>query len=151
MSNYIEHARRELNAIGYKLDGPLEDGPNKWTMENLFELLEVFGKQGHSGMSAPMIARMFSKLALFEPLGPLTGKDEEWVEVSDGLFQNVRCSHVFKENGEAYDCEGIIFKEPDGSCYTNRDSRVKVTFPYTPERQYIRRDPSSFDIHSPEG
>ncbi len=25
MSNYIEHARRELNAIGYKLDGPLED------------------------------------------------------------------------------------------------------------------------------
>jgi hypothetical protein len=140
--SYIDHARRELNAIGYKLDGPLEDGPNKWTMENLFELLEVFGKQGHSGSSAPMIAGMFKKLALFEPLGPLTGKDDEWQEVAEGMWQNIRCSHVFKDaNGKAYDGEGVIFQDPDGLCYTNSDSRVYISFPYTPERRYVRRTP----------
>lgn len=144
MSNYIDHARRELNAIGYKLDGPLEDGPNKWVMENIFELLEVFEKQGHSGSSAPYVAAMFQKLANFEPLGPLKGTDDEWNEVGDGIFQNNRCSHVFKEHGQAYDIEAIIFKDSNGSCYTNRQSRKNISFPYTPERVYLHR-PSQTD------
>lgn len=144
MSTYINHARRELNALGYKLEGPLEDGPNKWIMENLFELLEVFDKQGHSGSSAPMVAGMFKKLALFEPLAPLTGKDDEWMEVADNCWQNIRCSHVFKgADGRAYDIDGIIFRDEDGSTYTNIESRVYVAFPYTPERQYVRRDSSA--------
>lgn len=140
---YTEHARRELNALGYKLDGPLEDGPNKWIMENIFELLEVFGKQGHSGMSAPYVADLFCKLAKLEPAAPLRGTDDEWVEVGKGHWQNIRCSHVFKEaDGRAYDTEGIIFREPDGGCYTNRDSRVYISFPYKPERTYLSRPAS---------
>lgn len=140
---YIEHARRELNALGYKLDGPLEDGPNKWIMENIFELLGVFEKQGHSGSSAPYVADLFCKLAKLEPAAPLTGKDEEWVEVAEGMWQNVRCSHVFKDaDGRAYDIEGIVFRDPDGGCYTNRDSRVFITFPYKPERRYVFRPAS---------
>ena len=140
--NYAEHAKRELAAIGYKLDDT-EDGPNKWIVENLLELLEAFGKQGHSGSSAPYVAKTFAKLALFEPLGPLTGADDEWVEYAEGHFQNKRCSHVFKENGVAYDIEGRIFREPNGSCYTNFDSRVPVTFPYTPKREYVDRTSQS--------
>lgn len=140
---YREHARRELNALGYKLDGPLEEGPNKWVMENIFDLLDVFSQQGHSGSSAPYVANLFCKLAKLEPAAPLTGKDDEWGEVAEGVWQNKRCSHVFKgADGRAYDIEGIIFRDPDGSCYTNGDSRVYITFPYTPERRYIRRDAS---------
>jgi hypothetical protein len=132
----IEHAKIELQAVGYDLNQAEED-PNKWICKNVLELLEVFSAQGHSGSSAPYCISMFEKLARFEPLCPLTGEDGEWGEVSPGHFQNRRCSHVFKENGEAYDIEGRIFREPDGCCFTNRDSRVLVTFPYTPKREYV--------------
>lgn len=138
MSNLIEHARTELAAAGYKAQ-PGRPIIEKMVMEDVLELLEVFAKQGHSGSSAPMIVSLFKKLALYEPLAPLTGKSEEWIEVADGMWQNVRCSHVFKDVNGAWDIDGIIFEDNDGSRYTNRDSRVPVTFPYTPERQYIRR------------
>jgi hypothetical protein len=152
----IEHARRELNAIGYSLDGPGKDGPDKWVMENVLELLETFSKQGHSGSSAPYVAALFQKLANYEPLCPLKGTDDEWNEVGHGMWQNNRCSHVFKgEDGVAYDIEAIIFKDSNGSCYINRDSRRNITFPYTPERVYLSR-PSEPDtpfaaLERPEG
>lgn len=138
MSNLIEHARRELAAAGYRVE-PGRPVVEKMVVEDVLELLEVFANQGHSGSSAPMIAALFNKLALYEPLAPLTGKPDEWIEVSEGLWQNCRCSHVFKDVKSAWDIDGIIFEDSDGSRYTNRDSRVPVIFPYTPERQYLRR------------
>ena len=136
MSSYTEHAKREFVALGYDLNDK-EDGPNKWIMENILELLKVFGAQGHSGTSAPYCINMFRKLAAFEPLSPLRGDAVEWVEVSDNVWQNNRCSHVFKEkDGVAYDTQGRIFKERNGACFANRDSRVNVEFPYTPKTEY---------------
>jgi len=133
---YREHAETELKALGYNLDDK-EEGPNKWIMENLFELLEVFSAQGHSGSSAPYCINMFKKLASFEPLSPLTGEDWEWTEVTDGVLQNKRCSHVFKENGQAYDILAYVFREPNGCCYTSKESKAEITFPYTPKTEYI--------------
>lgn len=37
-----------------------------------------------------------------------------------------------------YDTEGRVFCDPDGICYTNRDSRVDITFPYTPKTEYVK-------------
>jgi len=136
-SNTIKHARRELIALGYDLNQKEED-PNKWIVENIFELLRVFNKQGHSGSSAPYCASMFKKLALFEPLCPLTGDDSEWNEVGNDTWQNIRCSHVFKGvDGKAYDIDGKIFRELDGCQYTSADSRVFITFPYIPKSEYV--------------
>lgn len=138
-SNLELHARRELKAAGYDPDDK-EEGPNKWIQENVIELLRVFSKQGHSGSSAPYCVDLFQKLASFEPLVPLQGTDDEWNEVSDDLWQNNRCSHVFKgADGKAYDIEGIIWRDPDGGCSQNYESRVPVTFPYTPKREYRDR------------
>lgn len=143
-SRYRSHAEQEFVAMGYDLNDK-EEGPNKWIMENIFELLEVFDKQGHSGMSAPYCANLFKKLALFEPCAPLSGNDEEWSEYSDGRFQNKRCSHVFKDKerfgGQAYDSNGRVFRDPDGSCWTNYDSAVPIEFPYTPKTEYVDRTP----------
>lgn len=141
-SNYTRHAKREFLAVGYlPLDQEQEDGPNKWIQENILELLDKFGDQGHSGGSAPYCVEVFRKLALFEPLCPLTGEDAEWNEVGNGMWQNNRCSHVFKEaDGTAYDIDGRIFREPNGVCYTGRESRVNVTFPYTPKQVYVDVD-----------
>lgn len=133
--NLVEHAKVEFKAAGYDPDE--KDGPDRWIQENVIELLEVFSKQGHSGSSAPYCIEMFRKLASWEPLVPLQGTEAEWMEVSDGMFQNVRCSHVFKDaDGRAYDIYGIIFRYPDGGCFTNKESRVYIEFPYTPKREY---------------
>ena len=141
MNDLIEHAKREFLALGYKPIDEEEDGPNKWIQKNVLELLRVFSKQRHSGSSAPYCVELFKKLSMFEPLGPLTGEDHEWCEVGDGMWQNKRCSRVFKdEDGRAYDIEGRIFREPSGCCYTNRDSRVYVDFPYTPKSEYVDVD-----------
>lgn len=134
--NLIEHARRELPGLR-----PGADGMDKLMAEQVLELLAVFSAHGHSGFSAPFAIGMFKDLANFEPLGPLTGEDDEWADISGGetkLWQNIRCLHVFKgEDGRAYNIEGKVFRQPDGCCYTSRDSRVYVEFPYTPERKYV--------------
>jgi len=139
VSNVVLHAKRELLAAGYAPDDK-EEGPNKWIQENILELLDVFSKQGHSGFSASYCIHAFATLAKFEPLTPLTDADDEWNEVADGVKQNNRCNHVFKQpdrfNGQAYDIEGIIFKSPDGSCFTSSDSFVPITFPYYPKKEY---------------
>lgn len=128
------HAELEFECVGWDY----EDESNQWMRDNVLELIDVFAKQGHSGMSASYAISLFEKLARHEPLAPITGADSEWVEVGEGVHQNRRCSHVFKEaDGRAYDIDGKIFRDPDGSCYTNKDSRVYVTFPYTPKREYV--------------
>lgn len=141
MSNLEEHAKRELLALGYD-PNEKQDDPNKWIQDNILELIRVFAKQDHSGSSAPYCVNLFSKLAMFEPACPLTGEDSEWNEVgADGengvLYQNNRCSHVFKNDKGAYDTDGKIFREPNGCCYTSFASHVPVTFPYTPKREYV--------------
>jgi len=104
----------------------------------VMKMIEQFSEEGHSGFSASMAISMFERLARFEPLSPLTGKPDEWNEVAEGQWQNRRCSHVFKDaDGRAYDMDGRIFREPDGSCFTNSNSRVYIDFPYTPKREYI--------------
>jgi len=139
-------ARRELLAAGMDPDGP-EDDPNTWMAQGTLALIALFAEQGHSGSSAPFAIKLFSKLAAQEPWGPLKGDDAEWMEVGPGVFQNLRCSHVFKQadrfDGQAYDLDGRIFREPSGACYTSRDSMVPITFPYTPTRVYV-------DVPDPE-
>jgi hypothetical protein len=66
------------------------------------------------------------RLIAGKPLSPLTGVDDEWMEVGDGVFQNIRCSSVFKDprfhGGKlAYNIDAA---EP----------RAAITFPYWPER-----------------
>lgn len=119
--------------------------------EAVMKMVTVFSEEGHSGFSALMAISLFEKVARFQPLTPLTGEPSEWIAVdgpSEGdpgsakLFQNNRCPHVFKDAKGAYDSEGRVFREPDGACFTSRDSRVPVTFPYTPTREYVDRPAS---------
>lgn len=151
MSNLIEHAKQELQAIGYPpLDREQENGPNKWIQENILELLEVFSKQGHSGSSAPYVIKMFAKLADFKPLSPITGKDDEWSNDISGndTFQNKRLSSVFKEgkDGKPYYLDAIIWRTQRGTTYTGSafDSKGNKIM----SRQYIKLpfQPKSFVV-----
>ncbi len=143
MSNLLEHAKRELEAVGYDLSQTEED-PNKWICESVLSLIETFAEQGHSGSSAPYCIGYFKKLAAFEPLSPLTGADSEWTDVAQEMgtpmFQNKRCGSVFKNgNGRAYDIDGKVFQNRTGGRYGCSKSRVYIKFPYTPKTKYVRR------------
>ena len=151
--SYKNHAYREFKALGWiKPDGTFIDEMQELMFDQLLELLDKFSDHGHSGSSAPYAVKLFSKLAMFEPLGPLTGDDSEWNEVGAGVFQNNRCSHVFKQpdrfDGQPYDINAIVFwewyKDPETgkrskSYFTNRDSMQMIKFPYTPKSIYKQR------------
>lgn len=161
MSNIHKHALMEFRAAGWANEnGVIEDEMQAAICEHVLALLKIFTDEGHSGTTAPYTIDMFKKLAMFEPLVPLTGEDWEWGETSDGVFQNKRCSHVFKQadrfDGQAYDIHGKVFfewherpldEDEEGypgtrrykSSYTSKDSFVPVTFPYTPKTEYVER------------
>ena len=116
--------------------------------KHILAVVELFASEAHSGFSAAYASGVLTRLLRYEPLTPLTGEPDEWQAchgygAHDLVYQNRRCSHVFKDATGAYDAEGRVFREPDGSCYTTRDSHVPITFPYTPKRQY-------FDVESAE-
>ena len=138
MSNVINFAKKELDIVGIKEDD-LEIS-NRAMREHILKMVEVFSDEGHSGFSANYAVAILQKLLKFEPLSPLTGEDSEWNLISEkeNLYQNKRCSHVFRENGKAYDIHGKVFVQENGSAYTSRDSRVDVTFPYTPKTEYVK-------------
>lgn len=150
MSNLLEHARAEFRAAGWVDEaGNFNDEMQESICNHILKLLTVFSEEGHSGTTAPYTIRLFSELAGFEPIAPLTGEDWEWNEVSDGMFQNRRCSHVFKSadrfNGQAYDINGVVFyewvtDEKTGekfkSSFTSKDSVIPIMFPYTPSTEY---------------
>ncbi len=149
MTNYERHAKDEFRAAGWTDEnGKFNDEMQELICNHVLKLLDVFHDEGHSGSSAPYAINLFKKLASFEPIVPLTGEDWEWVNVAEQnggpLWQNKRCSHVFKDNDGAYDINGIVFydwyvnEEGDKhkSYFTSRESRVPVTFPYTPTTEY---------------
>lgn len=138
MSDLINFAKSELDIIGMKEDD-LEIS-NRAMREHILKMVEVFSDEGHSGFSASYAAAILEKLLRFQPISPLTGEDSEWNLISEveRLYQNKRCSHVFKSNGKAYDLNGKVFIQENGSAYTSADSRVDVTFPYTPKTEYVK-------------
>ncbi len=132
-----EYADRELRAAGYDPDST--EFVKSTVYRNVMELITAFEGQRHSGMSAGWIMSIFQQLAAFKPLGPLTGDESEWelLDEARDYWQNKRCSRVFRERGEAYDSVGRAFVGGDGVAYTSRDSRVPVTFPYTPNTEVV--------------
>lgn len=158
MSNLVEHAKIELELAG--LLSEESDFYGGMTGKSVLELMEVFSKQGHSGMSAPLVADLFKKLANYEPLQPITGKDEEWNDISEMMgeknteyFQNKRKSGLFKKNGIITYNSAIIKRTSDGTTwsgplYLTREDAINNTnkisssleikgFPFTPKSFYI--------------
>ena len=146
MSNLITHAQNEFRAAKWINDnGEYCDEMQGMICDHVLKLLEVFSDEGHSGSSAPYAINLFSRLANFEPVAPLTGEYWEWNDTGHN-YQNRRASHVFKDyDGNCYDINGKVFWEwcmpyeegekPYKSYYTSRESRVPVTFPYiVPEK-----------------
>jgi hypothetical protein len=133
-NSLMAHAIRELPS-------PNGDEMQELINDQILEIVLVFSTHGHGACSAPYASALIDRLLRFEPLSPLTGEDAEWNKIGEDTWQNRRCGHVFKDaTGAACNIEGRVFVTPNGEPYTNRNSCVPVTFPYTPKTEYVKVD-----------
>lgn len=138
-SNMMAHARREL-ALRLP-DVPNDDLGHRMNVamrEAVEDMMLVFTLEGHSGFSANYALAIFRELAMFRPLVPLTGEDDEWNHVAEDMWQNRRASNVFKDStGAAYVSDHYVFEDPSGFRFTGFGSRKRITFPYSAEDPVI--------------
>ncbi len=130
MSELVAFAERELALL--QADAGEADEYQRAINKNVLDVVKIFAEGGHSGSSAPYAIQLIRQLLMFRPIKPLTGEADEWMQVSDDLWQNRRCGHVFKDNDGPYDSQGIVFRDPDGTTWLGSGSRVRITFPYMP-------------------
>ncbi len=115
----------------------------------IIALCNAFNNSGQSGGSAPYTAQALSiaikNLCLQKPIAPLTGENDEWIDVGD-CYQNNRLSSVFKEKetGKAYYLDAISWKTQNGSLWTG--SATTKNGEAITSRQYIK----SFPFHRKE-
>lgn len=100
MSNLVAYAETELERAGlFDKDSDY----NGMLGDAALELVKVFAKQGHSGMSASIVTSLVEKLMRYEPLTPLTYEPDEWNDVSEAsgtpMWQNKRKSTTFSVDG----------------------------------------------------
>lgn len=164
MTNTQRYAQRELDILVKSSLDPNDRPIIEPFIPEILALCEAFGKSGQSGGSAPFtaaaISRAIKKLLLQEPIVPITGIDDEWIDVAkygDGtngsdsiLFQNSRCGGLFKNReGRCWYLDAIIWKgDTEGESGNDWDifsgtvdgvtSRQYVrSFPFTPKTFYI--------------
>lgn len=98
----------------------------------MVEILERFFDQWDSGGAVAVASQVLARLIAGQPLGPLTGNDDEWVEVGthEGgpFFQNRRCSSVFKQLRDGV----MVAHDIDVA------GRPPIAFPYRPDRAEVR-------------
>jgi hypothetical protein len=131
MGALVDYAKSELALLSDGSD--VQNAMDK----HILKIVEVFEEEGHTGFTAGYAINLLKKLLEFKPVTPLTGRDEEWNEVGTGVWQNRRCSNIFKENDGlgAYEVDGIIFSDNGGETWFTKGgkaSRRYISFPYTP-------------------
>jgi hypothetical protein len=163
MTNTQSFAKQELDILAATVPDAIVTPFSK----EILALCEAFGESGQSGGSAPFtataISKAIKKLLLFEPIYPITGTDEEWVNVRDisnedeMTYQNKRCSALFKsKSGKCWYVDAIVKKVAQtGQCFSGAfwlsredylagDKTKKIgcahyvkSFPFTPKTFYI--------------
>lgn len=127
--------------------------------EEIINLCKKFASSGQSGGSAPYtiyaITKAIENLCNQNPISPITGDEDEWVDMSDysrddTVYQNYRCSGIFKDSsGKVKYIDAIVWKGEKqydtftGSVYIDdkdfkliRSSQI-VKFPFFPKTFYI--------------
>jgi hypothetical protein len=141
-SNLMNFAQSELKIAGLFDD---DSDYNGAIATAIMELMNVFSKQEHSGFSGSMVIDLFKKLAKFQPITPIMGTDDEWTDCEDNLYQNKRCSAIFKngKDGEPYYIDAIVWQGEEGwdnftGCINKYKSFQHIkSFPFVPKTFYV--------------
>lgn len=128
-----EIAARELRIMGADAIGG--------GFSDVMKLIDALIEQKHPDINRMrLISSTFYQLIGGGILSPLTGLDDEWVQVTPTIWQNIRCPRVIKELGVGcYDSMAVVFIDEKDNMFTKQpQSRRAVAFPYEPETKYVR-------------
>lgn len=134
MSEFLERSASEVEISGF-------DDQMKSDLMELVRLLDSMGCW--HGKDQFKMGWALRRLLRQEPLSPLTGDDDEWIDRSDrGIdnmwWQNKRCTNVFKtRDGRAWYSMAVGFVQPDGSVEFNDRSHGHIEFPYSPVTRHV--------------
>lgn len=150
-------AKNELDLIlkQIKIDTKNKDAlfMQKQINHDILDLIDLFAHQSQSGGTALYVINRFQRLAKWKPLTPLTGEDDEWVDIENvfdkPMQQNRRYSGLFREKGDnstAHDVNALVFSDNGGitwfSSSIDKDFKEPIVFPYMPPTEpkeiYIR-------------
>lgn len=113
----IEKAKYELNLLLDECEDEEEREMQKLINDNALEIVKKFCEMGHSGFSAEYEINMIDRLLKQKNLTKLTLDDNEFVEISNGIFQNKRDYRVFKckdkFNGKPYNVDTMELYDID--------------------------------------
>ena len=96
MSNLVDHARVELEAIGEEPE----------VIEGYLKVIQAFADMGHSGGSASVAIPVINQLLQFKNLAPLTANPDEWMFVSEDVWGEAGGIWQNRRNGEAFSNDG---------------------------------------------
>lgn len=110
---------------------------------NALDLVGTFSDMRQSGESAAIMFNILSRIIRFKPISPLTGEDDEWIEIQHTdelkLYQNARCTSVFKtiigpNLVFTYDLDATLVSLDGGKTFgfDKKYCKTPVTFPYDP-------------------
>lgn len=88
-SNLVSHAKKELESIGEEPE----------TIKGYLKVIQAFADMGHSGGSASIAIPVIHELLQFKNLAQLTNDPNEWLFVSDDIWQNLRNYEAFSNDG----------------------------------------------------
>ena len=115
--------------------------------EEILSIIKKFDKQGYDEQgtifAAKVIGTAIRNLLMEEIISPIIGDDNEWVLVTHTLYQNNRCSNVFKESKDAqpHYLDAIHWRLSDGRLYAGKaldsnnniiQSKQYINLPFSP-------------------
>lgn len=120
----------------------LEEDPERQLSDDSMLLGIQKAIEGLSLEDKKYVVGIFRKLSAYEPLTPLEGHPDEWIEIDhEGTCQNIRCGTVFKSDGRIYDLDGLTEYAPahDYGWWNGRTVAMDISFPYNPmtDRKYV--------------
>ena len=102
-SKLVAHARSELGRLRSRRNNPADETDHAETElhESIVATVQAFATFEHSGSSAAWAREALSDLLGFQPLGPLTDDPDEWAEIGETVWQNLRKPTCFSSDGGA--------------------------------------------------
>lgn len=141
--NLKNYAKTELEKAGLFDQDSVYNGK---IGDAVYKLIELFSSQGHSNMSGQITLSIFNKVVNWEPLSPITGEKDEWMETDFSILQNKRLLSLFEKTvGKPYYTQAIVWREKVGDEIHEFTGTVEDVsshgyvkqFPFTPKTFYI--------------
>jgi hypothetical protein len=120
----IEEYNKSKNLESFKFD------VDKEINYDTYEIINLLFDKNYNDVNYKDLFYIIIRIYDFRPLGPLTGKNFEWMHVSGSIYQNRRCPTVFKKNNKSYDTNSFLLTINNYNKNEYEYCHIPIIFPY---------------------